>query len=310
MPAALLVAAAMVAESAITAPGPQGPLAGTLEDAGAGAPVVLIIPGSGPTDRDGNNPLGVTAAPYRHLAEALAERGVSSVRIDKRGLFESKEAIPNPNAVNIADYVVDTHSWARSIIERTGAQCVWLLGHSEGGLIAAAAMQQPNGICGVILVASTGRKLGVIIREQLQANPANAPLLDSAMRALESLEAGRTVDTAGMNPALLPLFAPQVQPFLIELLAIDPAKLVANIRLPVLIVQGGQDIQVTTADFEALRAAKPQAEALLLPHMTHVLKDAEEPGRQASLATYSDPTKPVTPELPNAIADFVARRGR
>ena len=82
---AAALAAAPPAERPITAPGPLAPLAGTLADAGKGAPVLLIIPGSGPTDRDGNSPLGVKAGTYRLLAEALAARGVSSVRIDKRG---------------------------------------------------------------------------------------------------------------------------------------------------------------------------------------------------------------------------------
>src|SRR6185437_11332636 len=147
----LLIAAAAAVAVPMTAPGPQGPLAGTLEDAGKGAPVVLIIPGSGPTDRDGNNPIGVTAAPYRLLAEALAAKGVSSVRIDKRGMFGSKAAVPDPNKVTIADYATDAHSWAAAVRKQTGAKCVWVLGHSEGALIALAATQQPQGICGVIL---------------------------------------------------------------------------------------------------------------------------------------------------------------
>ena len=106
----VLIAAA-AASAAITAPGPQGPLEGTLLDAGKSAPVVLIIPGSGPTDRDGNNPLGVTAAPYRLLAEALAAKGVSSARIDKRGMFGSKAAVADANKVTITDYAADTHNW-------------------------------------------------------------------------------------------------------------------------------------------------------------------------------------------------------
>ena len=90
----LLIAAAAVAAIPVTAPGPEGPLAGTFVDAGKTAPVVLIIPGSGPTDRDGNNPMGITAAPYRMLAEALATKGVSTVRIDKRGLSGAKPQLP------------------------------------------------------------------------------------------------------------------------------------------------------------------------------------------------------------------------
>lgn len=303
--ASSIFTAAAAAMTAITAPGPQGPLAGTLTNAGAKAPVVLIIPGSGPTDRDGNNPMGVTAAPYRMLAEALAEKGVSTVRIDKRGMFASKAAVADPNAVTISDYVADTNAWVRSIRERTGASCVWLLGHSEGGLVALAAAQRPEGVCGLILVAAPGRKLGVIIREQLMANPANTPVLGSAVSALETLESGRTVDVSGLDPALLPLFAPQVQPFLIDLLAKDPAQLAAGVQLPMLIVQGGSDIQVSDADFQALRTAKLSEQSLMIPRMSHVLKNVDEDTRQASLATYSDPSRPISQQLIDAVAAFV-----
>src|SRR5690242_10249997 len=120
----LMSAAAAAAAVQMTVPGPRGDIAGTFVDAGKNAPVVLIIPGSGPTDRDGNNPMGVTAAPYRLLAEALATRGVSTLRADKRGMFGSKSAIADANAVSIADYAADAHQWVDALRKRTGANCV------------------------------------------------------------------------------------------------------------------------------------------------------------------------------------------
>jgi pimeloyl-ACP methyl ester carboxylesterase len=303
----ILIAAAAVAAVPITAPGPQGPLAGTFVDAGKNAPVVLIIPGSGPTDRDGNNRLGITAAPYRLLAEALAGKGVSSVRIDKRGMFGSKAAVADANRVTIGDYAADTHNWVVAIRKQTGASCVWVLGHSEGALVAMAAAQQPDGICGVILVSGAGRKLSDVIREQLRANPANAPLLDSAMAALDSLELGQHVDVSGMHPALQRLFAPQVQDFLIDVFHYDPAKLAASVKVPMLIVQGERDLQVSSVDARALAAAQPKAKLVLLPQMNHVLKDVESDDHAANLATYADPSLPVDPGLVAAIAAFVKR---
>jgi hypothetical protein len=268
---------------------------------------VLIIPGSGPTDRDGNNPLGVTAAPYRLLAEALGANGVSSVRIDKRGLFGSKGAIPDPNKVTIADYAADTHAWVAAIQKQTGATCVWLLGHSEGALIALAAAQEPRGICGAILVSGAGRKLSDVIREQLRANPANAPVLDSAMSALDALDNGRHVDVTNMNPALLKLFAPQVQGFLIDMFSYNPAKLAGSVKVPLMVVQGERDIQVSTTDAKNLAAAQPKAKLVLVPAMNHVLKDVASDDRMANLATYADPSLPVDSRLVDAIADFVKR---
>lgn len=297
-----LVAAAVVP---MAVPGPQGAIAGTFMDAGKGTPVVLIIPGSGPTDRDGNNPLGVSAAPYRLLAEALAERGVSTLRADKRGLFGSKLAIPDPNVVSIADYSADAHAWVSALRERTGTRCVWLLGHSEGALIALAAAQDSKDICGIILVAAPGRKLGAVIRQQLTSNPANAALLPQAASTLQQLESGKTVDAADIAAPLLGLFNPKVQPFLIDLLRQDPIAMVASTRLPLLIIQGGKDLQVSRADAEALHAARADAQLLQPANMNHILKDVLGNDRASNLAAYSDPSLPIDVTLADGIAAFV-----
>lgn len=302
---AALAAPAAARETAIEAPGPSGPLAGTLIEAGAGAPVVLIVPGSGPTDRDGNNPMMGRPAPYKLLAEGLAAEGVASVRVDKRGMFGSRAATPDPNQVTIGGYADDVHAWIAAIRARTGAACVWLLGHSEGGLVALAAAQRREGVCGVILVAAAGRPLGTVLREQLNANPANAPVLGQAMAAIDSLEAGRKVDTAGMHPGLLGLFAPAVQPFLIDAFSHDPAKLAAAWPGPLMIVQGERDLQVAMADARALAAARPDAPLLVVPAMNHVLKAVAGEDRAANVAAYSNPSLPLAPGLAGQIAAFV-----
>ena len=308
MPLLVLLAvffAASPAERPVTAPGPGAPLVGTLVDAGNGSPTVLIIPGSGPTDRDGNSPLGVKAGPYRQLADALAKKGVSTVRIDKRGMFGSKRAVAGANRVTVADYAKDTHAWISSIRRLTGAKCVWLLGHSEGGLVALTAAQQPKGICGVIAVATVGRKIGTVLRGQLAANPANEPYLSAANSAIASLEAGKRIDTASLPPPLRKLFAEDVQSLLIDLFAENPAALAASLKLPLLIVQGDRDIQVTVDDARALAAAQPRARLAILPGVNHVLKIPERDDRAANLAAYADPSMPVAPSAIEAIAGFV-----
>lgn len=305
--AAALIAAGMASEGqAVEAPGPSGALAGTLTGPGtADAPLVLIIPGSGPTDRDGNSPLGITAAPYRMLAEGLALRGITTVRADKRGMFGSKAAVADPNAVTIADYVEDVAAWSATLREKTGAQCLWLLGHSEGGLVALAAAGKVEGICGLLLVSAPGRPLADVIREQLRANPANAPVLPQAEAALAELEAGRKVSVEGMHPGLLPLFAPPVQGFLISLFSYDPAQLVAGADMPILVLQGERDIQVSTADARRLADASQRARLVLLPDVNHVLKRIDGDDRAANLAAYADSSLPVPNEVLDAIANFV-----
>lgn len=305
---AVALAAATPVERQISAPGPLAPLAGTLLDAGKRSPVVVIIPGSGPTDRDGNSPLGVTASSYRLLAAGLARRGITTVRIDKRGMFGSKAAIANANAVTIADYAADARAWARAARAATGARCVWLLGHSEGGLVALAAGQDRKDLCGVISVAAAGRKLGPIIREQLQANPANAPLLPSAYAALARLEARQRFNNADLHPALVPLFGEALQLYMIDLLAQDPARLAASLKVPLLIVQGDRDLQVNVTDANVLAAAQPKARLVVLPGVNHVLKNVSTTDRAANVATYANPSLPVSTAAIDAIAAFVKQR--
>ncbi|QIK97041.1 alpha/beta hydrolase [Sphingomonas sp. HDW15A] len=300
-----LTLASALAASTITAPGPNGPLEGTFIDAGKGAPIVLIVPGSGPTDRDGNNPLGVTAAPYRMLAEALAGNGVSSVRIDKRGMFGSKGAIPDANKVTIADYAADVHNWAKVIRQRTESKCVWVAGHSEGGVVALAAGQDKSDLCGIVAISAMGRKFGTVLREQLRANPANAPILSAAEKAIDELEAGRDVPTTSLPPVLMGLFNPAVQPFLKDLMAHDSAALAASLKLPLLILSGDLDIQTPVADAKALAAAQPTAKLVIANGVNHVLKSPDGTDRAANLATYGDPARPISPAIVNAVAGFV-----
>lgn len=289
----------------VTVAGPEGDLAGTLTLPQDGRPVVLIIPGSGPTDRDGNNPMGVSASTYRLLAEGLAKRGIGSLRTDKRGMFASKGAIADANDVTIGAYVEDVAAWATLARARIANDCVWLLGHSEGGIVALAAANKLDGLCGVILAAAPGRPLGTILREQLHANPANAPIWEQADAAIDKLEKGERVDTSGMHPGLAPLFGSQVQGFLIDVMAHDPSKLLASTELPVLIVQGGKDLQITKADAKALVAAREITEMVEFPDMNHVLKDVEGDDRMSNIAVYSKADVPLTTGLIDYIVGFL-----
>ncbi|MXP10096.1 alpha/beta hydrolase [Pseudoblastomonas halimionae] len=303
-----LSSAALAGEPiATTHDGIAAPLHGTLEGTlGEGAPAVLIIPGSGPTDRDGNNPTGVAAQTYKLLAEALAAQGIASVRIDKRGMFESADAIPDPNKVTVEDYVADIESWAATISARNDEECVWLLGHSEGGLHAmAAAAKAPDAYCGLLLVASPGRNTADVIRAQIAANPAATPLLPQVDGIIARLKAGESVPADEIHPGLLALFAPQVQGFVSSLFQQEPAELIAAHDLPVLIVNGREDIQTPAADAETLAESREDATLVLLGGVNHVLKEVPEGDRAANLASYADPDLPIAPGVVEAVVAFV-----
>ncbi|MBY8821450.1 alpha/beta hydrolase [Sphingomonas colocasiae] len=306
-PLAMLAAATVAAPAQMTVGEGTGTLHGTLlspAKGGTGGPAVLILAGSGPTDRDGNSPLGVSAAPYRLLAEALSSAGIPALRADKRGIAASAAAMTSEDALRVQTYAADARSWAKALRERTGARCVWLLGHSEGTLHALIAAQESEGLCGLILVSPVGRPLGEILRAQFRSLPAFAPMLDEAMRILAELEAGRTVPGEGMNPALMSIFRPSVQPFLISMLAADPPALAAAYHGPILVVQGTTDLQTAVADAERLGQARGGIKVALIEGMNHVLKIA--PADPATnLATYANPDLPLAPGLVDTIVDFI-----
>lgn len=291
-------------------PSSPAPLHGTLlSPEGQTRAAAIIIPGSGPTDREGNSPqFGIQAATYRLLAEGLAERGVATVRIDKRGIGESAAAGASEADLRFSAYAEDARAWAAETATKTGRPCAWLIGHSEGALVALAAVAaKPDGegddkVCGLVLLSGAGRPPGVVLREQLAALP--EPLKTEAYAAVEALEAGRTV--ANPPASLAALFRPSVQPYLISWLALDPAKLAAAYDGPLFIGQGTTDIQVTLADAEALKAAQPRAELAIWDGVNHVLKVAPAE-RAANIATYMDPALPLAPGVVEAVADFVLR---
>ncbi|BAP43689.1 alpha/beta fold hydrolase [Pseudomonas sp. LJDD11] len=292
LPLALMSIPVLAAEQTVQVPGPLGALSGSLVAvADPQAPVVLIVPGAGPTDRDGNNPLGIRAATYRLLAQGLAGQGISSLRIDKRGLFGSRAAIANPNQVTVQDYASDVRLWMSYLAQRERYRCVWLLGHSEGGLVAMLAAQNNPDLCGVILLAAPGRPMGQVLRSQLARNPVERKQLDAALAVIDSLERG--VPVAEVPGVLQPLLRPEVQSFLISGFALDPAQLLSRVNKPVLILQGNSDLQVGINDAEALHAARPGSVLRILAGVNHVFKAVPQGDHEANVAAYGDPDLPL-----------------
>jgi len=279
-----------------------GALHGLHINAGENSPIALIVPGSGPTDRDGNSGAGLRSNAYKHLAHQLAAKGVSTVRVDKRGLHSSAKA-GDANAVTIEIYAQDYRNWIDVVKQETGAKCVYLLGHSEGGLMVSATAIGRTDVCGLILVSAAGRQMGTVLREQLKSNPANLLILKQAFAAITKLEAGETVDTENMHPALMGLFRDSVQDYWISLMAVNPAQVAAQAKQKTLIIQGGNDIQVSVKD-AGLLAEATGGELIILGKVNHILKNAPR-NRRDNMKTYSNPDLPVADGVVDAIAKFM-----
>jgi len=306
----LILAAALLTDpvaTPVTLPSGPAPLHGTLlTPGGPTRAAALIIAGSGPTDRNGNNPLGISASSYRLLAEGLAGQGIATVRADKRGVGESAYPGMIEADLRFTDYADDARAWAAETARLTGQPCAWLIGHSEGAMVAlVAAAGGDEAVCGLVLLAGAGRPVGAVLREQLANVP--EPLRGQAVAILAGLEAGRPV--TDVPPQLAALFRPSVQPYLISWLPLDPAAMVAAYQGPVMIGQGTTDIQVGLTDANALAAARPDARLTIWQGVNHLLKIAPA-DRAANIATYSDPNLALAPGVVEDVAGFILQPHR
>jgi pimeloyl-ACP methyl ester carboxylesterase len=264
-------------------------------------PVVLLHSGSGPTDRDGNN----TMLPgpndgLKMVAEELARRGIASVRYDKRGIGSSALPVWKEQDLRPDDYVADATAWLKQLRADARFSRVVMAGHSEGALIASEACAQ-GGADACVLIAGIGHGFDEVLHEQLKASLAPAQLAESD-RIMGELKQGREV--AQVPPALMALYRPDVQPYVMSMLKHDPRAAIAALKMPVLILQGTADLQVQPDEAKILAAAQPRAKVVIVEGMNHLLKvvGTDQALQQKS---YASPDLPVAPQLIDALSSFV-----
>jgi pimeloyl-ACP methyl ester carboxylesterase len=291
-----------LAESPFTLKTLAGTLSGTLtipKDVSGKVPVVLIIAGSGPTDRNCNSTLGLKTDAFKYLAEGLGKAGIASLRYDKRGIGQSVSSQKEIDT-KFSDMYDDAGSIIAKLQEDTRFSKVIVLGHSEGALVGMIACYSAENIGGFISISGPGRAGDVILAEQMKSAP---PSVAAEFKTItDSLRKGKTVPK--VDPALYSLARPSVQPYLMSEIFIDPVRVIKKIKLPILIIQGNHDVQVSVTDAELLKKAKSEATLKIIDGMNHVLKQAPA-DRQQNLATYNDPSLPLSPELVPDIVDFI-----
>ena len=279
----------------------SGKIYGTLEVPASKTPppVVLFIAGSGPTDRDGNSGSGLKTDCTRLLAETLRDQGIASLRYDKRGIGQSRAAGVKEIDLRFETLIDDAAMWAHQLASDKRFSRVIIAGHSEGSLIGMVAAAKASA-GGFVSLEGAGRPAYDVLAEQLKGK-LPPDLAKTNDEILASLKAGKTVDA--VPDALKALYRPSVQPYLISWFQYDPAREIAKLKMPVLIVQGTTDIQVSVADARLLAAALPSAKVLIIDGMNHILKDVPADQKQ-QMESYSDPTLPVDKKLVNAMAEF------
>lgn len=276
----------------------------TLPDADGQFPVVLIIAGSGPTDKNGNNTMGLLTNSYKMISDTLAFHGIASVRYDKRGVGKSYYKGLEEADLTFEHYISDAENWISKLKSDTRFVKVLILGHSEGALIGSIISKQLT-VDGFISVAGTSQKASALLLEQLSAQPED--IKSEASTIIDSLNKG--VPVANVSPALFSLFRPSVQPFLISWFKYDPKTEIAKISSRILILHGNRDIQVKSAEAAILAQHNPNSEFVIIDNMNHVLKDASG-DYQENIATYSNPNLPLSTSFTVSLLDFIEKIGK
>lgn len=303
------VVASFAAEEEVQITAPWGNIAATLATPEGGSDTaVLIIAGSGPTDRNGNSGLNLNTFTYKMLADGLAAEGIAVMRYDKRAIGLSHypaEEVPNL----LFDDFVDDAALCAEYLRARGYSRIILAGHSEGGAIALlVATERSVAIDGIVLLSAAAFPMDEILRWQLseQLMPSHIGLMVTANNLIIRLKRGERIAEESIPKELLALFHPRVQPFITSSMQHDPREVAARCTQPMLIISGGRDIQVTTANGEALHEAQPHAEHVVFQDMSHVLKDAASADRMEQLVSvYTNSQLPLTEGLTSTIAQFI-----
>jgi pimeloyl-ACP methyl ester carboxylesterase len=264
-------------------------------------PVALIIAGSGPTDRDGNN-TAMKNNSLLKLAQNLAGKGIASLRFDKRGIAASRAAMTAEKDLRFDVYVEDAKAWILLLKKDPRFSQVVVIGHSEGSLIGMIAAK---GLASkYVSMAGAGRPADQILKMQFSGLPQTSR--DLIFPMLDSLKAGKTI--SNVEPSLYSLFRPSVQPYMISWFKYDPKTEIGKLDIPVLILQGKEDVQVSADDANLLKEGKPGADLVLFEKMNHILRDMRIHNRDSNLATYTKPDLPLAKGFSDTIAAFILKK--
>lgn len=304
-------------------------LAGTLTlpmDTTKPVPAVLLLQGSGATDRDGNQPdNGFRTDLLRQFADLLASRGIASLRYDKRGMYANAASLPADHK----DYA-EFFRWENFVGDALGAEAflagqptvdarrIALLGHSEGGLIALVAaqtlQQQGRPPAALVLAATPGRHVDALIRDQITrglevdktTEKQRKFFLAANDRVVKAIRMTGKVPDA-VPPALQPIYPSYFGPFLQAEFAVDPAALARDYTGPVLVLQGASDSQVSpekdalALDRALLQRGHDDHAVFIVPGVSHNLKpvdDDSEPGFEG----------PVSDAIRDRLAEWLQAR--
>lgn len=265
----------------------------------APTPLVIIIQGSGPTDRNGNQPM-MTNNSLKLLAEALSENDIATFRFDKRTIKLIQMQNFNEEDISFEDFIDDVSAIIQYFKDDARFSKTIIAGHSKGSLIGMIAAQR-NSVDGFVSIAGAGQEIDDVIVDQLERQ---APFLkESARKAFDDIRVNGFTDDYDQN--LASIFRPGIQPFMRSWMEYNPQTELQKLNIPVLIINGDEDLQVDENEAKLLKDSSETASLVIIEGMNHVLKKVDNSDPLDNGKSYNDPKRPVMPELVNVISEFV-----
>lgn len=262
-------------------------------------PLAIIIAGSGPTDRNGNQQMMKNNS-LKFLAEGLYQNNIATFRYDKRIIKQMKSGSVDEKNIHFGDFIDDAIAILNYFKKDTRFSKIYIIGHSQGSLIGMVAAQEDAD--GFISIAGAGQEIDDVIIDQLAIQ---APgLVENARTAFDDIRANGV--SYNYNPGLASIFRKEIQPFIFSWMQYNPQEEIIKLHIPVLIINGDKDIQVNTSESELLKNAKVDAEYKIISQMNHIFKEVNGNMLENS-KTYNQYDLPVMPELIQVISDFIKK---
>ncbi|MFV5686124.1 alpha/beta hydrolase [Flavobacterium sp. GB2R13] len=259
--------------------------------------LVILIAGSGPTDRDGNQK-GLINNASKYLSEELVKNDIVVFSYDKRIIAQMLSGTVNEVTLSFDDFVNDAKDVFTYFKNQKKYNKIIIAGHSEGSLIGILAAN--NNSDAFISLAGAGRTIDAVLVEQIEKQ---APFLkEEVQKDLEILKSGKTFELK--NQMLASLFRASVQPYMISWIKYNPQDEIKKLKIPVLLINGTKDLQVNITDAELLKKAKPDAELFIIDNMNHIFKEIMGDNTE-NMKSYTNPDLPVSPKLTNTITVFI-----
>ena len=259
--------------------------------------LVILIAGSGPTNRDGNQ-FGMTNNSLKLLAESLVKNGIAVYSYDKRIFAQMAAGKLDEASLSFDNFIDDAKAVVLYFKNQKKYHSITIAGHSEGALIGMVAA---NGNADAyISIAGAGRPIDEVLLEQIGKQ---APFLkEEVEKNLATLKSGNTFELK--NQMLASLFRASVQPYMISWIKYHPQNEIKKLQIPSLLINGDKDIQVSVQDAQLLQQAKPDAQLQIIPNMNHIFKVIQGDDAE-NKASYTNPELPICTELTSIITTFI-----